>query len=84
MDRRATLPPPGAQDWQRAELATGFRAADGADVDGFLSFSLSVQNRRRLQALENHLEAVLWRKHPLCAGPRPRTETARLPLPGTG
>jgi hypothetical protein len=49
-----------------ARIGDGFRAADGADVngadvDGFLSFSLSVQNRRKAragQALENHLEAV--------------------------
>ena len=35
--------------------------AEGADVDGFLSFSLSVQNRRKSragQALENHLEEL--------------------------
>lgn len=39
----------------------GFRSADNADVDGFLAFSLSVQNRRKAragQALENHLEAI--------------------------
>lgn len=44
-----------------ARIGDGFRAAEGADVDGFLSFSLSVQNRRKAragQALENHLEAV--------------------------
>lgn len=49
-----------------ARIGDGFRAADGADVngadvDGFLSFSLSVQNRRKAragQALENHLGAV--------------------------
>jgi len=42
-------------------ISTGFHVSDGADVDGFLSFSLSVQNRRKAragQALENHLEAV--------------------------
>lgn len=42
-------------------IGNGFGAADDADVDGFLSFSLSVQNRRKAragQALENHLEAV--------------------------
>jgi hypothetical protein len=42
-------------------ISGGFHAPDGADVDGFLSFSLSVQNRRKAragQALENHLEAV--------------------------
>lgn len=44
-----------------ARIGDGFKAPDGADVDGFLSFSLSVQNRRKAragQALENHLEAV--------------------------
>lgn len=42
-------------------IGNGFQAPDGADVEGFLSFSLSVQNRRKAragQALENHLEAV--------------------------
>ncbi|MDP5281264.1 type II restriction endonuclease [Sphingomonas sp. DG1-23] len=42
-------------------IAAGFVSPDGADVDGFLSFSLSVQNRRKAragQALENHLEAI--------------------------
>lgn len=42
-------------------LAKGFGAAEGneIDVDGFVSFSLSVQNRRKSRvglALENHLE----------------------------
>jgi len=44
-----------------ARIGGGFHAPDGADVDGFLSFSLSVQNRRKAragQALENHMEAV--------------------------
>ncbi len=43
-------------------LANGFVASDrSADVDGFLAFSLSVQNRRKSragQSLENHLEAI--------------------------
>ncbi|WP_332659714.1 type II restriction endonuclease [Brevundimonas sp.] len=42
-------------------IGNGFQAAGVIDVDGFLSFSLSVQNRRKAragQALENHLEAV--------------------------
>lgn len=43
-------------------LRSGFMAEDeSADVDGFLSFSLSVQNRRKSragQSLENHLEAI--------------------------
>jgi len=44
-----------------AGIGDGFRGSNEADVDGFLSFSLSVQNRRKAragQALENHLEAV--------------------------
>lgn len=42
-------------------IGSGFMSADGADVDGFLKFSLSVQNTRKSRvglALENHLEAV--------------------------
>lgn len=44
-------------------LAAGFGATkdDPVDVDGFLAFSLSVQNRRKSRvglALENHLELV--------------------------
>ncbi|MER9215880.1 type II restriction endonuclease [Mesorhizobium sp. M0663] len=42
-------------------INTGFASDDGADVDGFLGFSLGVQNRRKSRAgsaLENHLEAV--------------------------
>ena len=42
-------------------IGGGFHSTDGADVDGFLSFSLSVQNRRKSragQALEHHLEAI--------------------------
>ena len=40
---------------------TGEESAGGVDVDGFLSFSLSVQNRRKSRvglALENHLELL--------------------------
>ena len=42
-------------------ITNGFQEREAVDVDGFLSFSLSVQNRRKAragQALENHLEAV--------------------------
>ena len=42
-------------------IGNGFHVPNGVDVDGFLSFSLSVQNRRKSRvglALENHLEAV--------------------------
>lgn len=44
-----------------ARIREGFNSQEGADVDGFLAFSLSVQNRRKAragQALENHLQAV--------------------------
>jgi hypothetical protein len=43
-------------------LKTGFMSEVGADVDGFLSFSLSVQNRRKSRAgyaFAHHVEAVL-------------------------
>ena len=42
-------------------LKTGFVATDVADVDGFIAFSLSVQNRRKSRAgysLEHHLSAL--------------------------
>jgi len=42
-------------------LEAGFAGPDGADVDGFIVFSLSVQNRRKSRtgyALEHHLEEV--------------------------
>ena len=42
-------------------ISEGFNLEEGADVDGFLSFSLSVQNRRKARAgaaLEHHVAAV--------------------------
>lgn len=42
-------------------IGSGFMAEDGADVGGFLQFSLSVQNRRKARAgaaLENHLHCI--------------------------
>jgi restriction endonuclease EcoRII-like protein len=42
-------------------LKAGFMNGDKADVDGFVSFSLSVQNRRKSRAgaaFEHHLEAL--------------------------
>lgn len=44
-----------------ARLQAGFVRDDDADVDGFLRFSLSVQNRRKSRmglSLENHVEAL--------------------------
>lgn len=43
-------------------LRSGFQTSEGEDVEGFISFSLSVQNRRKSRAglaLESHLEALL-------------------------
>ena len=45
-------------------IEDGFLSSDGTDVDGFISFSLSVQNRRKSRAgyaLENHLEEIFSR-----------------------
>lgn len=42
-------------------LGHGFMAAEGVDVDGFIKFSLGVQNRRKSRmghSLENHIAAV--------------------------
>lgn len=46
-------------------LKGGFVKGDDADVDGFLAFSLTVQNRRKSRAgfsLENHLEWIFKKK----------------------
>lgn len=64
-----------------ARLKTGFVAAGEADIDGFLSFSLSVQNRRKSRAglaLENHLEA-LFRAHKLRFDRGKETENRNRP-----
>lgn len=45
-----------------SRIEAGFVNDNGTDVDGFISFSLSVQNRRKSRmghSLENHLAAVL-------------------------
>ena len=47
-----------------SRLEGGFMDAGTADVDGFLKFSLSVQNRRKSRmglSFENHVEAALTR-----------------------
>jgi hypothetical protein len=44
-----------------ARIEQGFLSSEGVDVDGFLSFSLSVQNRRKSrmgQSFEHHLAAA--------------------------
>ena len=43
------------------QLEHGFRTSDGVDVDSFIKFSLSVNNRRKSRAglsFENHIEAL--------------------------
>ena len=43
-------------------LKEGFASEDGVDIDGFISYSLSVHNRRKSRAglaLEHHLEEIL-------------------------
>lgn len=62
-------------------LAKGFSNSDGADVDGFVAFSLSVQNRRKSRAgysLENHL-SFLFQKLDLSCERGARTEGRRKP-----
>ena len=47
-------------------LEKGFVMEEGTDVDGFIAFSLSVQNRRKSRmghSLENHIKAVLDAYH---------------------
>jgi hypothetical protein len=64
-----------------ARLKTGFMTGEDADVDGFLSFSLSVQNRRKSRAglaLENHLEA-LFKAHQLSFDRGKETENKNKP-----
>lgn len=48
-------------------LSAGFGTGDNVDIDGFIQFSLQVQNRRKSRmgrAFENHLEAI-FRAHQL-------------------
>lgn len=69
-------------------LKTGFCGPDGPDVDGFVHFSLSVQNRRKSragQALENHLE-VIFQARNIRYSRGARTEGNKKPdfvFPGT-
>lgn len=70
-------------------LQAGFDTPDGADVDGFVAYSLSVQNRRKARmgrALENHVEAV-FRARELSYDRSPATEHGHRPdflFPGIG
>lgn len=64
------------------KLRTGFQVEDGSpDVDGFISYSLSVQNRRKARAgyaLENHLEAI-FKAHNILFEREPITENKSKP-----
>lgn len=70
-------------------LREGFAHEDQADVDEFLSYSLSVQNRRKARAgaaLENHLES-LFSAHGICYERGAVTERNNRPdfiFPGSG
>ncbi|MDE1174527.1 MAG: type II restriction endonuclease [Parvibaculaceae bacterium] len=62
-------------------IGSGFQLAGSVDIDGFLSFSLSVQNRRKSRAgyaLENHLEAV-FRDHGIVYARGSETENRNKP-----
>ncbi|OIN55772.1 type II restriction endonuclease [Arsenicibacter rosenii] len=62
-------------------LQSGFISGEGADVEGFINFSLSVQNRRKSRAglaLENHLEE-LFRAHSISYSRVAETENRAKP-----
>ena len=62
-------------------LKQGFMAGKDSDVDGFMDFSLSVQNRRKARAgaaLENHLE-VLFKERGIRHGRGCVTENKNKP-----
>lgn len=66
-----------------SRLAEGFagQASQQVDVEGFIAFSLSVQNRRKSRvglAFENHLE-VLFSRHGLHFSRTPTTENRARP-----
>jgi hypothetical protein len=70
-------------------LKNGFGDATAVDVDGFIAFSLGVQNRRKSRAghaLENHLEAV-FQAHGIAYSRAAVTENKNKPdflFPGVG
>lgn len=64
-----------------ARLREGFGSKDGQDVDGFISFSLSVQNRRKSRvgyAFEDHLAFILT-KHGITFTRKGETEHKAKP-----
>jgi hypothetical protein len=62
-------------------IRNGFHSDEGTDVDGFMGFSKSVQNRRKKRAglaLEHHLEAV-FSAHKVQFGREVETENRNKP-----
>lgn len=62
-------------------IRNGFHSDEGTDVDGFMGFSKSVQNRRKKRAglaLEHHLEAV-FSAHKVRFGREVETENRNKP-----
>lgn len=62
-------------------IRSGFQLSEGADVDGFLKFSLSVQNRRKSRAghsLELHLDTI-FRAHNIAFSHGQITENRNRP-----
>lgn len=62
-------------------LRTGFMKEDAADVDGFIEYSISIQNRRKARAggaLESHLE-VIFRANGIKFGRNCTTESNHKP-----
>ena len=62
-------------------LRKGFVTEDGVDVDGFVAYSLSVQNRRKSRmghSLENHAEAI-FRARQVSFNRGPKTERNNRP-----
>ena len=62
-------------------LKSGFSDKDGADVEGFIKFSLSVQNRRKSRmglAFENHLQEI-FKQHNLMFSRTAITENKSKP-----
>lgn len=62
-------------------IRDGFMGADGTDVEGFISFSLGVQNRRKSRAglaLENHLEEI-FKENKIIYSRTARTENKSKP-----
>ncbi|MGR9578397.1 type II restriction endonuclease [Pandoraea sputorum] len=78
---KATISPAGFLFHPESAPDAGRKKVNGVDVDSFISFSLSVQNRRKSRvglALENHLE-VLFRGNELSYARTAVTENKAKP-----